>query len=439
MLPVTVYGQGLFESAINDSCMSVTAPAKSFSLSGHVKSTLCGGQNSDNEAVVSAGNTRVALTLAAEKPAMGKAFAEVRLTAGTIRDSSAVCCDVREAWVSVCKGPFDIKAGRQIIVWGRADAINPTNMITPKNETVLSSEHDDTRKGNELIQAKVKIGPSSLQGIWVPCFRPDVLPIAGADIPAGITIADPAYPDTRLANGGYALRAELTRPSIDGSISYFNGYPTMPGFDFTLTQAGLGLIPRAYRMHVGGADFSTVIGSIGLRGEAAIKYPSAEHETHVHVPNPHAQYVLGIDKGIGNWSVLCQYSGCYVFDYTEVEEAMLTDPFDPLAQAAYAYALASAEIRQLNRLFIGTADETNHSITGNLQWNTRYETLHLKLAGMYNVTTEDYAISPGVSYDIADAVNLTVGGRYIDGPKGNLNNMVSNLMSFVYAECKVSF
>ena len=58
---------------------------------------------------------------------------------------------------------------------------------------------------------------------------------------------------------------------------------------------------------------------------------------------------------------------------------------------------------------------------------------------MYNFTTEDYAVNPSASYDIADAVSLIVGGRYIDGPEGNLNNMISNLMSFVYTDLKVSF
>lgn len=441
MVHSSTYAQGLFESAGKDSTASGAGKeqSKSFSTNGYIKGSVCGGQNSNNDAVVSAGNAQVSLKLTAEKSDIGKAFAEVRFNAGKIRDSSSIGCDVREAWGYVSPGPFQITLGRQIIAWGRADAINPTNNITPKDETVLSSEYDDTRLGNELLHLKVKIGPSSIQGIWIPYYRPDVLPLAGADIPSEITIGEPEYPDIRFKKSGYALRWELTLPLVDGSLSYFNGYKTLSGFDFTLGQTGLSLIPHAYRIHAAGADFSTTIGSFGLRGEAAFKYPFDDYDTHVHVPNPYVQYVFGIDRSIGDWTMLLQYSGLYVIDYEEIAEPVLTDPFDPVAVSLYAYALASAEIRQMNRLFTGTSDEVSHSLTGNIQWSTLYETLHLELAGIYNFTTKDYVINPGVSYDIADGINLAVGGRYIDGPEEEVNSMVSNLMSFVYTELTVYF
>lgn len=441
MLHAPVHAQGLFESAGKDNpdSTAVKDKAKPFSMGGYIKGALCGGQNSNNDAVISAGNAQVSLKLTAEKSDIGKAFAEVRFNAGKVRDSSSIGCDVREAWGAVSPGPFQITLGRQIIAWGRADAINPTNNITPKDETVLSSEYDDTRLGNEILQVRAKIGPSGIQGIWVPCYRPDVLPLAGADIPPEITIGEAEYPDIRFKNGGYALRWELTLPSVDGSVSYFNGYKTLPGFDFSLGQTGLSLIPRAYRIHAAGADFSTTVGSFGLRGEAAFKYPFDDYDTHVHVPNPYVQYVFGIDRSVGDWAMLLQYSGLYVIDYEEIAEPVLTDPFDPVAVSLYAYALASAEIRRMNRLFTGTSDEVSHSLTGNIQWSTLYETLHLELAGMYNFTTKDYVINPGISYDIADGINLAVGGRYLDGPEEEVNSMVSNLMSFVYTELTVYF
>jgi hypothetical protein len=434
MLQTAIQAQGLFESAA-----SGIGQQKTLSLSGYVKGSLCGGRNNSNDAVVSSGNTQVSLKLSAEKSGIGKAFSEVRLNAGRIRDSSSVTCDVREAWAYVSKGPFDIRLGRQIVAWGRADAINPTNNITPKDETVLSSEYDDTRLGNEMLQIKTKIGSSGIQGIWIPHYRPDVLPISGAKIPAGITMAGPVYPDIRFDNGGYALRLEYILPSVDGSVSYFNGYGTLPGFDFTLGQAGLSLFPRAYRTHVGGADFSTTIGSTGLRGEAAFRYPSGDYEKSVHVPNPCAQYVLGLDRSFGSWSAIIQYSGLSVIHYRKIEEPVLSDPYDTAARARYASELAAAEIERMNRLYTGTADRFSHALTGNVRWSTPYETLHLQLAGMYNFSTKDYAVNPAASYDAADAVCLTIGGRYLSGPEESLHDMISNLMSFVYTELKISF
>lgn len=438
--------QGLFENPGIDAGDSTSGNSQSkvLAISGYVKGALFGGQDNSNEAIISGSYSQAALKLNADKSGIGTAFTEIRLNAGYKRGSTFAACDVREAWGNISPGPFDIKLGRQIIPWGRADAINPTNNITPKDESVLSSEFDDTRLGNELLQIKAKTGQSSIQGIWIPCYRPDVLPLNGAKIPQGIIIAEPVYPDFRFSNGGYAVRVEYTAPSLDGSVSYFNGYATLPGFNYSLSKTGLSLIPTAYRMQAAGADFSTAIGSFGLRGEAALKYPLDDYDKDIlmskpYVPYPFIQYVLGLDKSIGDWSILIQYSGLYVINYEKIVEPVLTNPFDPVAQMLYASALASAEIKQMNRLFTGTSDQVSHSLTGNLQWSTLYETLHLKIAGMYNFTTEDYAINPSISYDIADAIGLTVGGRYLDGPEENLNNMVSNLMSFVYTELKISF
>ena len=441
VLPVVIFAQGLFESAgnVGNDSASGDKQSKALAINGYVKGAFFGGQDNAENTIVSGSYAQAALKLNAEKSGMGRAYAEVRLNAGYTRGSPITACDVREAWAAVSPGMIDIRLGRQIISWGRADAINPTNNITPKDETVLSSEFDDTRLGNELIQVRSKIGPSSIQGIWVPYYRPDVLLIAGAKIPSGISISDPVYPENLFKNGGYALRLECTLPSADGSLSYFNGYGTLPGFDVTLSQAGLSLFPHAYRMQVGGADFSTAIGSFGVRGEAAIKYPIEDYDEKAYIPNPYAQYVIGLDKAIGNVSVLAQYCGCYTIHFKEIEDPVLIDPFDPIDRAQFVSAMAANEIGRINRLFTGTFDEVSHSLIGNAQWNTLYETLHFKLAGMYNFTTEDYVVNPSASYDIADAISLNVGGCYLDGPKGNLNNMISNLMSFVYTELKVSF
>jgi hypothetical protein len=93
----------------------------------------------------------------------------------------------------------------------------------------------------------------------------------------------------------------------------------------------------------------------------------------------------------------------------------------------------------LNRLFTNTSDELSHSLTANVQWNTMHETLHFKLSGLYDFTTEEYAVVPNAMYDVADAVSLTIGGRYLNGKKGSLNDLVSDMMSHVYTELKISF
>jgi hypothetical protein len=438
VLPALAHSEGLFENSGSEESVSASTAAEpaasTLTWNGYVKGAFYGGRDSQAASMALGSYGQAALKLNAKKGDLGSAFAEIRLNAGDSRGQELPSSDLREAWAAISPGIFDVKIGRQIISWGRADALNPTNNLTPKDELVLSSENDDTRLGNELVQLGAKLGAVDLHGFWIPRYRPDVLPLAGADLPAGITLVDPVYPESRLLNSGYAVRLDFNHPAIDGSLSYFDGYATLPGFNYSLGMTGLSLVPQAYRMQVIGADFSTTAGSFGLRGEAAYKQPVGDYQAEVWMPNPCGQFVAGIDRSVGNLNILLQYSGLVVADYQEMAapDASLPLPF-------YMAAMARNEIENLNRLFTGTKDQFSHSVTANVKWDTLYETLHFGLAGMYNFTTRDYVVNPSVTYDMADATSLTFGGRQLDGPEGSLNHMVNSLMSQVYTELKMSF
>lgn len=433
--------QGLFESAEKNSETSLPAQtlASNVDLSGYVRGALFYGQNSGNDAELKAAYADVSLKLNARKSNIGKAFGEVRLVSGTEYGSPHFSPDVREAWVSATPGLFDITLGKKIIAWGRADGINPTNRITPMNSTAFSSELDDTRQGNFLAQASFSWFFLRFEGIWLPLYAPDVLPIGGADLPSGITITDPAYPGSAVENSGFAVRCDLSFPSVDGSLSYFNGYETQPGFNYTSGLSGFSLIPAAYRIHMAGVDFSTAIGPFGVRGEAAVVIPFDNPEKKPFIPSRHAAFVLGIDRSISSLNLLVQYAGVYVPDFRPIPQPVLRNPADIRAQMEYLLALGEAEIISINRLFTQTADRASHSVTAHIGWRGLYETLRIDLAGQYNFTTEEYVINPAIAYDIADALCVTVGGRYLRGPAGSRNDLVDDMLSHVYAELKLSF
>jgi hypothetical protein len=149
--------------------------------------------------------------------------------------------------------------------------------------------------------------------------------------------------------------------------------------------------------------------------------------------------VLGADKTVDQWEFLVQYLGRFVADYEELAQPAVTDPTDPLAQMAYTAGMLAMEMENFNRLFVGNADRMSHSVSARAGLNLLYETLHIELAGMYNFTTEDYAVIPEISYDITDAFTVSTGGRHLNGPDNSLNNLVSNLMSFAYLEMKLLF
>ncbi len=77
----------------------------------------------------------------------GKLFSEMRFRSGYEYNEQINQFQLREAYADLYLGDFDLRAGQQIIAWGRADGINPTNNLTPQDYFVRSPEPDDIRMG----------------------------------------------------------------------------------------------------------------------------------------------------------------------------------------------------------------------------------------------------------------------------------------------------
>ena len=74
-------------------------------------------------------------------------------------------------------GPFDFVQGKLIIVWGRADGINSTNVLTtPIDLRIRSPWEDDRRLGNIGLRTFVNIKQVRLEGVWLPVYRPNEIP-----------------------------------------------------------------------------------------------------------------------------------------------------------------------------------------------------------------------------------------------------------------------
>jgi len=190
----------------------------------------------------------------------------------------------------------------------------------------------------------------------------------------------------------------------------------------------MNVAPRAYRLHIIGADFSTTIGDYGFRGEFAYRYPNADYQDNIYLPNPDFQYVIGLDREFGtNASLILQYMGRYVFDYSK-----LTMPVLPDSMPQYQLALK-------NRLISFQTNEITHSISFRPAWTFLYETLTVEAMGMYNFTTEELLLRPKLTYDITDALSATFGGEIYTGPEETLFGSVESYLSALYLELKSSF
>ncbi|MCD6335802.1 MAG: hypothetical protein J7M27_10810 [Candidatus Latescibacteria bacterium] len=425
LFSASLHAQSLFEDAVSgDAEQPDAAQAEPHELNGYVRGVFYGGKVPErDEAEMKSGYGEAAIKLRVRKQDFGDGFAELRFRRGHEFNEEVSEVTLREAYVNMYVGRFDVRFGHQIVVWGRADGFNPTDTITPKNMQVRSPDEDDRRAGNFLIRFFCNLDPFRLEAIWIPVYAASVLPTGMMSLPPGMSLTAPEYPDANLKNSAFAVKLNLERASFDGSLSYFNGYNPSPGMDADAS----GIRLRAYKMHVAGADFSTTLGSYGFRGEFAYRTPHEDYEKHSYIPNPDLQIILGADRAFGDFSVILQYIGRTVLDFAE-----LSEPQTPEERLKY-------ERTRKNRMFSSQSDEISHAVSFRPAWKLLYETLDLEVAGLVNFTTEEFLVKPKVSYDIADALRLTAGGEFYSGPDGTLYDTMDETLSTFFVELKTSF
>jgi hypothetical protein len=430
LLSSSIFAQSLFEEAT-----STEDHAKPYELNGYLRGTFFLGKVPDtHDAEVKSGYGEASLKLKFRKQDFGDAFAEVRFRRGHEFQKTVSEINLREAYVNAYLGAFDFRIGHQIVVWGRADGWNPTDNVTPKNMLVRSPDEDDRRLGNFLIRSYYNLHPLRFEAIWVPSYSSSYIPTDLISFPTGIVLGEPDYPDMRLENSAFAFRLNLELSSIDGSLSYFNGHNPMPGIsaDFPevpTTEVFPTIFQKSYRMHIIGGDFSTVVaGSLGLRGEVALRIPHEDYKKYIHIPNPDLQYVVGIDKEIlENFSLILQYIGRFVFDYSELEQ-----PKTSFERIRYVIALK-------NRLISFQQYRLSHSFSCRAAWELLNEIMTLEAFGMVNFTSREVLFRPKMSYDIADALTFTLGAELYSGPDDTLFELIDSTLNSVFVELKASF
>jgi len=418
------FAQGLFESSSEE---SESSEKMAFELNGYIRGVYFGGESLQFPGLATqSAFGESALKLKVDKSNYGEAFAELRFGSGYAFEEKFSEFNIREAYVKVYAGNFDFSFGKQIVVWGRADGYNPTNMLALQNTIARSANEDDKRFGNWMISSAFKKGIYKFEVIWVPVYESWLLPFGLIEQKLGVPFGDAAYPDFRIEKSSIALRANINASKIDGSLSYFAGYSPKPGVNGSLTATGPIFNPTAYHINMLGADFQTTVGKYGIRGEFAYTM-TTEDKDIPYVPNDDLQYVVGVDRSWGNFTALLQYSGRYVVDFEELQT-----PTNPTLMFVF-------ELQKRNRIFNGQKNELTHSVVSRLSQKIFHETLEANILGTYNFSTEEMMIRPKITYSITDAMELAAGMEIFSGPEETLFGLLDDLVSAGFIELKISF
>ena len=445
-IPVCSSAQGLFESA------GAGTQDLPVSFSGYGRGVLYLGEyNSPLTSEIRSGCGEAGLRISASTGIHGALFTELRFRNGYEYNEWVSEFSLREAYADLYLGNFELRAGQAIIAWGRADAVNPTNNLTPQDYFVRSPEPDDMRLGNFLLRARYSLVPQlRLEAVWVPVYRYSVYRFDLFNMPDYVRFTESPLPAAELDNGSIAIKLDLLFDGFDGSLSWFNGYDPMPGIqpgDFPQVPAEdmvIDMCARAFRQQTLGLDFSFGMGLFGVRGEAALRDPAAEYRDEVFVPQRDLRYVLEIERSIGDFSLMAMYTGQYVFDFTEMTVQPGIPDIDPQqmqdpAVWAMVGPMMDQQVAYFNRIIFNQTKEISHTLGVRPALTMFHGVSKIEFFGLYNFSTEEWSLHPRLTWDVSDNLKLSVGGQYFEGPEYTRSDLVAPVFNSGYFELRYSF
>ena len=304
--------------------------------------------------------------------------------------AEATSAKLREAYLDLRLGALDVRLGRQIIAWGRADQINPTDNLTPRDFTLLVPEDADQRSGTTGARAIYRFGDVSVTGIVLPTFTPHTIRLEPP--PPGSTLREQVPGDPVLQG---AVKLEQTGGRVDYSLSYYDGFDLFPdlGID-TVRPNGVDLVLRHHRIRVVGADAAAALGPYTVRGEVAYTFTEHRHQGD-QIKSPFLFLVVGADRTLPRgWYVNVQYVLRVISEFQ--------DPFAVANPVERSVALQQALIND-------QLDEVKHAVAVRVSTTWLNETLRTEVTAIVSPARQEFVVRPKVTYAVTDRVKLTAG------------------------------
>ncbi len=334
---------------------------------------------------------------------------------------------LREAYLDVYFNSIDLRIGKQQIIWGKADGVFITDIVSPKDlSEFLLRDFDEIRMGITSLKADYYIGDNTFELVWIPTFTPTKFAPEGS-------IWRPAMPSFPLQpvidHSKETVKSSLENSEAFAKFSALTEYvdfeimagyawdddPTMhvvKHMDFSNPRqpvlTGITVFPEHHRLTIGGGSFSTTVGPFVLRGEGAYyqgKYfnstdPMAKESV---VKKDYMHYLLGLDYTLADWHLSGQFIQQAILDYNE---SIDKDRYSNMAT------------------FLATKDYLN-------------ETLNLSFFMYYDFNNKASLVRPKITYDLADDFEVLLGANIFTGTSGMFGQFNDNDM--VYTQIRYSF
>ena len=325
--------------------------------------------------------------------------------------------ELREAWFDYTSDNWDLRIGRQIIIWGKADGIQITDIISPMDLTeFLARDYDDIRMPVDAFKFRYLPEKINFELIWVPNFQGAVLPggdnpwAVGTEFPAdlNVTYENPLIPEKKLSNSEFGGKISFYLPGIDLALSSLYTWDKFPVMNQTrIDDDSLSVRLEHHRLTFVGLEFSTPYHEFVIRGEAAYykgKYlEPASFDDRLMKKNT-INWLLGLDWSPGgNWSLSAQFADNFILDYDK-------------------------------KIF--NKEDTMIS-TLNISKKLFRETLTISSMGYLGINDKDCFTRSSMDYALTDELHLLTGVDIFIGDKGMFGQFKDN--NEVWVKAKYSF
>lgn len=292
----------------------------------------------------------------------------------------------------------ELRVGRQVMAWGRADGVNPTDNLSPRDFKTWLPFDDDQRFGVWALRADLH--PARVFDLTLvasPWFE-------GSEIPAPAGLPSSRAPMARNAgNATFAAKLNRAGEAMDWSLSYLRGPALLPGARLAdlPSQGGPRLEFHHDHVQVLGADIARNVGRFGLRGEVAWTWPDGSDDGTAAQRRRGVAWVVGIDRSfVGNLYVNVQLFGRHVNG--DADPAASGDP----AQRAVAVQ---------NAITFGQQDRDSLGYTVRVSDKWLGDTLEAEVLLVSNRTRENAYLRSMLAYAVDDRLKVLGGAVLYSG------------------------
>lgn len=341
--------------------------------------------------------------------------------------------ELYEAYIKFNLKNLDISIGKQNVSWGKAD-LSINDVLTPFDLRELATVEEEFLKiPIPMVRAQYFLtNDFTLEGVWIPFYYPAKFETFGTDwsllSPTILSTFNPTYkqaiengmdpglrklPVYEPLNSEFGIRFSGIARNIDYSLYYFYTWEDITALYFNpefvdymmRSQPGLsirekletinllevaGYYPiyteKAVRENIAGADFSTTIFDIAIRGEASLRYRFPFIDENLRVKK----------KSMILWDI----GGDYMLPY----DIYLNMEFIQLFIPEY-----KPDILIVKRFV--------NIITGIVRRSFIDNKLDLEIRTLYNFTLLDWTFNLLCFYQITDNWRLGAGWQHFDGPQ----------------------